>query len=147
MYHAFMRPVTVDDADELALLENQLFPENCLNEYTLAREIDMGSGWVIGEPGGIQAYMLCRGNSYLIDIMRLGVLPSFEGRGLGSQLLRQGIQQAEYAMLTVLPENERALRLYFRYGFELVGRLNGHGWVMGRTNRTGRDSYFIGLDL
>lgn len=144
MYHAFMRPVTVDDADELAALDMQLFPENCLNEFTLAREIARGSGWCFVEAGDIVAYVLCRGNSYLIDIMRLGVLPAYQGRGLGKSLLKHAVAQAEQSMLTVLPENHRALRLYHQQGFEIVGRLNGHGWVMGRKCSRG---HFIGLDL
>lgn len=147
MYHAFMRSVTVHDADELAELEMKLFPDNCLNEFTLAREIALGSGWCFIEAGDIVAYMLCRGDSYLIDIMRLGVLPAYQGRGLGTQLLRCGINQAQHAMLTVLEGNERALRLYRRHGFEVVGRLNGYGWVMGVTKRLGRSSHLIGLDL
>lgn len=141
-----MRPVTVRDADELAELERQLFPENCLNEFTLAREIALGSGWCFIEGGDIVAYVLCRGDNYLIDIMRLGVLPAWQGRGLGTDLLKQAVAQAEHSMLTVLPENERALRLYRRHGFEIVGRLNGHGWVLG-TVRPGSRGHFIGLDL
>ena len=147
MYHAYMRPVTIHDADELAGLEMQLFPDNCLNEYTLAQEIALGSGWCFCEAGDIVAYILCRGNTYLTDIMRLGVLPAWQGRRLGTELLQQAMSQAEYSMLTVLPENKHALRLYRRHGFEIVGRLSGYGWVMGATRRSGRNAYFIGLDL
>lgn len=136
------------DADELAELEMKLFPENCLNEFTLSGEIALGSGWCFVESGDIVAYVLCRGNSYLIDVMRLGVLPAYQRRGLGSKLLEQACSQASNVMLTVLAENQSALRLYRRKGFEIVGRLVGDaGWVMGMTNSTGRDSYFIGLDL
>lgn len=146
MYHALMRTVTVHDADELAELEMKLFPENCLNEHTLAKEIAAGSGWCFSEAGDIVAFVLCRGSDYLIDIMRLGVLPAYRRRGLASQLLVQAMGQASYAMLTVLPGNEDALRLYHRHGFEIVGRLQPEGWVMGAT-RPGSRSHFIGLDL
>ena len=148
MYHGFMLPVTAEVADELAALEMQLFPDNCLNEHTLAKELTYGQGFAVFDGRRIVAYMLCRGDDYLTDIMRLGVLPEYEGMGIGSSLLRRGISLAQYVMLTVSPENERALRLYRRHGFEIVGRLKDNsGWVMGLTNRTGRDSYFIGLDL
>lgn len=149
MYHAFMRYVTVHDADELAELEKQLFPKNCINEHTLAKEIELGSGWVIEQDasGSIVGYMLCRGDDYLLDIMRLGIATHYQGRGFGSELLRHGVKQAEHVMLTVATENTNALRLYHRHGFEIVGRLLGNaGWVMRRTNRTGLDSYFIRLD-
>lgn len=147
MYHAFMRPVTVHDADELAELEMKLFPDNCLNEYSLAREIALGSGWCFVEAGDIVAYMLCRSDRHLTDIMRLGVLPGYEGRGLGRALLQRGMNYSAYTMLTVAPENARALRLYHHMGFEIVGRLvNDSGWVMGKTHPDSR-GYFIGLDL
>ena len=147
MYHGFMRPVTVGDSDELAALEMQLFPENCLNEYTLAREIDLGQGFCITENELIVAYMLCRGSSYLTDIMRLGVHPDYQGLGFGKQLLRRGLELAEYVMLTVVPDNERALRLYRSHGFEYVGLLkDSSGWVMGAVSNSARGLHFIGLD-
>lgn len=141
-----MRPVTVEDTDELSLLEMALFPDNCLNEYSLAREVELGGGLVVCDGQAIVAYMLWRGNGYLTDIMRLGVRPKYQGLGLGTMLLQQGVSLAEYVMLTVLAENDRALRLYHRYGFEIVGRLKGGSWVMGRANHPSRSNYFIGLD-
>jgi len=146
MYHAFMRTVTVDDADELAELDKQLFPNNCLNEFTLAREIALGSGWCFVEAGDIVAYILCRGDSYLTDIMRLGVLPAYEGRGLGRSLLLRGMMTTPHTMLTVATDNTRALRLYHHLGFEIVGRLLGDSaWVMGKAQQN-MTRYFIGLD-
>lgn len=140
-----MRPVTTEDADELAHLEARVFPESNFNEYTLAKEIELGGGFVICDGWTIVAYMLLRGDSYLTDIMRLGVLPDYRGCGLGTQLLQQGFKQAQYVMLTVLAENTSALRLYHRHGFEIVGRLYEGAWVMGKSIHTGRNSYFIGL--
>lgn len=142
-----MRAVTIDDADELASIEMKLFPDNCFNERTLAREIELGSGFVITDGWRIVAYVMLRGDRYLVDIMRLGVVPEFQGRGLGTQLLQHSAEQAEHAMLTVHAENKRALQLYSRHGFEIVGRLIGGHWVMGRTRRQQRGHYFIGLDL
>ena len=142
-----MRPVTVEDSDELSLLEMDLFPDNCLNEYTLAREIDLGMGFVVTDNHKIVAYMLLRGDGYLMDIMRLGVLESYQGQGLGTRLLRVGMQMAEQTMLTVEAKNERALRLYSRHGFQIVGRLLGDAaWVMGHKKRLRQSDHFIGLD-
>lgn len=139
-----MRAVTVEDADELAELEMELFPESCLNEHSLAREIRLGGGLVVVEGGSIIAYMLHRGGARLADIIRLGVRPEHQGRGLGTWLLRQGLELAEEVMLTVLPTNTRALRLYRKHGFEIVGRLRtDNAWVMmatpgGRRHFSGR---------
>ena len=142
-----MRPVTVEDSDELSLLEMDLFPDNCLNEYTLAREIDLGQGFIVTDNHKIVAYMLMRGDGYLMDIMRLGVVAGYQGQGLGTRLLRVGMQLAEQVMLTVETKNERALRLYDRHGFQIVGQLiGGSAWVMGFKKRLRRSDYFIGLD-
>lgn len=150
MYHAFMRPVTVDDADELAELEMQLFPDNCLNEHSLAREIDLGFGWVICEERRIVGYALCRGNRYLTDLIRLGVVKTHQREGRANRMLNAVVNCAQHVMLTVQPDNDNALRLYRRHDFEIVGRLKEGAWVMGRVNTAlsgGRVHYFIGLDL
>lgn len=126
-----MIPVTAEWADELAELEMVLFPENCLNEYTLARELTLGKGFAILDEGHIIAYMLCRGDAQLLDVMRLGVLPPYQGRGMGTRLLRRALELSESVMLTVVPTNTRALRLYHRHGFEIIGLLkDSSGWVM-----------------
>lgn len=126
-----MIPVTAEWADELAELEMVLFPENCLNEYTLARELTLGRGFAILDEGRIIAYMLLRGDEQLLDVIRLGVLPPYQGRGLGARLLRRALELSERVMLTVVPTNTKALRLYHRHGFEIVGLLKDNsGWVM-----------------
>jgi ribosomal protein S18 acetylase RimI-like enzyme len=56
----------------------------------------------------------------------LGVLPQFEGRGLGRQLLGWAENRARSAgtsriTLTVDADNERAMRLYERAGFSVAG--------------------------
>jgi ribosomal protein S18 acetylase RimI-like enzyme len=146
MYHAPMRAVTVEDSDELAAIEMELFPENCMNEHSLAREIDLGGGFVICEHGAIIAYMLYRGDARLVDIIRLGVVPAHQGRGLGPWLLKQGLELAEYVMLTVQPENKRALRIYLKHGFDVVGQLKGNdGWVLGAAVRR-PSRHFIGRE-
>lgn len=75
-------------------------------------------------------------------LAHLGVLPEFEGRGLGRQLLASAEVRARTAgagriTLTVDAENERAMRLYERAGFAVTGsvsleplrrRFNYHGY-------------------
>ncbi len=147
MYHERMRAVTTADAEEIAELEMKLFPENCFNEHTIAREIELGKGWCVVADSAIVAYVLCRGTERLLDIMRLGVLPRYQGMKLAVELLLRCILEAEHVMLTVHEENERALRLYRRNGFEVVGRLAEGHWVMGRTqNFNGQRLHFIGTD-
>jgi ribosomal protein S18 acetylase RimI-like enzyme len=59
-------------------------------------------------------------------LAHLGVLPHFEGRGLGRQLLESAEDRARAAglrkiTLTVDADNDRALGLYKRAGFSVSG--------------------------
>ena len=58
-------------------------------------------------------------------VAHLAVLPGFEGRGLGSQLLAHSVTKAMQAgfvriALTVDVDNARAISLYRRSGFQIV---------------------------
>jgi putative acetyltransferase len=84
------------------------------------------------------------------------VAPDWRGRGVGSALMTEAVRWAretkvEKLALSVYPDNEAALGLYRRFGFEEEGRLSGHsrkrlGYfdeiVMGRwlTQRPGSES-------
>lgn len=126
-----MRAVTQTDADEVARLDAVLFPENCFNEHTLAREIAIGSGWVIYNGMELVGYVLVRDDDLYLDIIRLGVHPDFQRQHLGSAMLKKVLEKNRATMLTVREGNDIALRLYLKYGFQLVGRLhNGLGWVL-----------------
>jgi ribosomal-protein-alanine N-acetyltransferase len=126
-----MRCVTQNDADVIAELEMQVFPENCFNETTIAGEIQRGFGWVIELAGDVVAYALVRDDGYILDLTRLGVRADCRGMGLGSMLLDKLLTRRRDVMLTVRPTNETALRLYRKRGFQIVGRFRDEsGWVM-----------------
>ncbi|KAJ0421510.1 acyl-CoA N-acyltransferase [Aspergillus carlsbadensis] len=56
---------------------------------------------------------------YYLDM--LGTRPEFNGRGLGSKLLRWGLSRAdEEKVMTFLVSTPQGKRLYERYGFETV---------------------------
>jgi ribosomal protein S18 acetylase RimI-like enzyme len=62
-------------------------------------------------------------------LAHLGVLPQFEGRGLGRKLLQFAEARARAAglgkiTLTVDADNERAIRLYRRAGFRVSGTVS-----------------------
>lgn len=66
------------------------------------------------------------------DIQTLGVLPAYEGTGLAGRLLTALLTAAETefacrsVMLEVRVDNERAQRLYRRFGFETIGVRRGY---------------------
>ncbi len=61
----------------------------------------------------------------------MAVAGDWRSRGVGSALLAEAFRWARWAgveklALTVYPENDRARRLYEKFGFEEEGRLTGH---------------------
>lgn len=128
----FIRPATSEDAERLAELEIALFPDNCINERTIRRQIEEGECWVVGNP--VVGFILTKKNG-CIDILRLGVLPEARNKGIGAKLLRKILRNQEEIILTVLKSNENAIRLYKRYGFIIVGCINSaNSWVMARAS-------------
>ena len=133
-----MRRATAEDALEIAELENLIFPDNSFNETTLAMEIEAGICWVYQTGGHIQGYLLAKYDGKLLDILRLGVHPKYQDRGVGTRLLEASLRETGSLMLTVKKDNQKAMKLYHRYGFRIVGELAGEygdgpdGWVMKR---------------
>lgn len=127
-----MRGVTKSDAAAIAELEIELFPENCFNERTIAREIDAGGGLVIYDNDQLMAYLLVRWDWEIIDITRVGVRPSHQGQGLGKKLIVSTISSSNLdVILCVQRHNTRAQQLYQDLGFHIIGQLK-YSWVMRR---------------
>lgn len=130
------KKITSTDAQAISELESQLFPDNCMNEYTLTREIQAGDGIVIYKGGLLIGYMLVRDDKddEVMDLLRLGIREGYQGQGLGRRLL-DDLDQTELKdfVLTVRKNNRSALRLYLTRGFQIVGELSGGNWVMRRT--------------
>jgi [ribosomal protein S18]-alanine N-acetyltransferase len=135
-----IRPAVVPgDLPALLLLELVLFPGNAFGERLLEHELTTGRGWVVGSPA--YGYALTRDDG-IIDVTRLGVLPDWQGKGVGSALLDHVIGLGKETMLTVEKANVRALRLYLRRGFEISGDLRKTGaWVMRRPAQSARALY------
>lgn len=65
------------------------------------------------------------------DVQTVAVAPSHQGRGLARTMLEQLVSQAEvhgvtHTLLEVREDNESALRLYGRMGFEQISRRPGY---------------------
>lgn len=133
-----MSPATSSDALAIAELELQLFPDNCMNEHTIAKEIQAGIGLVIYVEEELVAYALvrCDLDAGILDIIRLGVVPEYQGQGLGSRLLTEVISSSTLTtVLTVRKSNARALHVYKKHGFLITGEINKDNWVMTRSHR------------
>lgn len=108
---------------------------NALNERTLRIEIELGACWVMGDP--VHGYVFTRTENNITDVTRLAVLPEFQKRGVGTQLLLTALQTPGPHMLTVRKDNSTALKLYKKYGFVIVADLPDiPAWIMMRSHRT-----------
>jgi len=83
--------------------------------------------------GMILTSIVCKGIGHVTQVC---VLPEFHGRGIGYELMRQGIatfQQAHFSglSLTVTSENRRAVRLYEQMGFCSLREFSAFVWEAG----------------
>ncbi len=126
-----IRKATLDDVPRLCELEYTLFPENSLSLAQLERELTFSEAYVLGDP--IHAYVLVGWDGDILDVLRLGVAPEVQGRGVGKELLRFVLALNPTVVLTVKKDNHRALRLYRKHGFEVVGHFKAAGaWALSR---------------
>lgn len=121
--------ISIKDAEKIADLELDLFPDNCFNSKTLENEIREGVGAVIYEDGQLVGYYFGREKDGLTDILRIGVRREYQGLGYGTELLRLALEKGSRYMLTVQKDNSRAIRLYRKHGFEITAQTD-HSWVM-----------------
>jgi len=122
-----IRQAASSDAEVLAELEMLLFPENCINEYSLTIELTVGFGYIVGEGEG---YALVRPDGDIWDLLRLGVRSTHQGLGHGKALLVMILELADHRkksmMLTVKKSNKVALSLYRKFGFEPIASMPQH---------------------
>lgn len=126
----YLRDAKEDDVPRLLELEAALF-DNSLSETLLLHELELGYGLVFcgDTDGSILGYALVRVEGDLRDLTRLGVDPAVQGTGVGQFLLRavthgQAPGEETDVILTVKKANRRALRMYLRHGFAVVGHVS-----------------------
>lgn len=117
------------DIDEVLALEQATFGDNTFNEKTLHDLLLSGEGFLLlaKQEDVLVGYALVGKDGYVWDLLKLGVHPSHQGQGYGGQLVDAVREKCPCTlMLTVDPTNQRALSLYWRKGFSLYGRIEGH---------------------
>jgi RimJ/RimL family protein N-acetyltransferase len=141
-----VRHVTVDDAEELAHLilqvekeaafmlfeagERALTPEQQRNQIEAMMNEENSTILVAEADGKLVGYLVARGgrarrNKHTVYIV-IGVLASYRGKGIGTMLFAElecwartkGVHRLE---LTVVVNNQRAVSLYRKMGFEQEG--------------------------
>jgi len=125
-----VRPVASADLAALVALDAQSFHPRWRNSLeTLTRWRESLPYFVVTTAGdSVVGYCYCSagkpGRGHLI---RVAVHPVWWGQGIGARLMAEAILYfqragARHITLNSQEENERAQRLYQRYGFRLVGR-------------------------
>lgn len=124
------RVMTVADLTEVWELEKTLFPVDAWPFDMFVGELaltDTRNYWVVEDAGRIVAYCGLMCVLPLADVQTIAVIPEYEGRGIGSHLLRTMVEcavgrSATDLLLEVRADNPRAQGLYERFGFESIHR-------------------------
>mgnify|MGYP001351307913 CR=1 FL=1 len=126
-----LRQMTRDDLPAVMVLERTLFPEDAWTEEMLLGELDdqpRTRHYVVAEEadGSLVGYAGLAAAGGQADVQTIGVLPGRQGEGLGAALLTELLDEAgrrgsDEVFLEVRADNDRARRLYERFGFERVG--------------------------
>jgi ribosomal-protein-alanine N-acetyltransferase len=130
-----IRPLRAADLRRVAELEVQLFGRSAWSYGTLADELGaLGRWYVASEPVRIDAagpqqpvgYAGLWFDGDVTQIMTIGVDSAHQHHGIGSELLealvaRSRVLGAAAILLEVRVDNEPALKLYAKYGFEQLG--------------------------
>lgn len=139
-----LRDLTFEDIGTVGRLENRLFPVDAWPLQMFYDEFFQADTrrYVVAEvDGAMVAYagLMCVDTT--ADIQTIGVLPAFEGRGIGRALLTELLAEAarrgaDNVMLEVRADNPRAQTLYTRFGFERIHtrrkyyRDGADAWIM-----------------
>jgi ribosomal-protein-alanine N-acetyltransferase len=127
-----LRRMTFGDMPAVLRLESELFPEDAWSEEMFRGELDdqpRTRHYVVAEqePGGeLVGYAGLAAAGDQADVQTIGVAPSRQGAGIGAALLTELLDEAARrggteVFLEVAAGNDRAQRLYRRFGFERVG--------------------------
>lgn len=140
-----LRDLTIEDLDQILLIEQDLFGVTAWSRELFLDEISrLGSSrWykVLWERDRIIGYvgMAITGSS--ADIQTIAVISDKQRAGYGAQLLELALAKAQelgvtQIFLEVAVENEAAIKLYQRFGFEQISiRPNYYG--------AGRNAYVM----
>lgn len=126
-----IRQMTEADLPAVLVLERQLYPEDAWSEGMFLGELSEQPEtrhYLVAEIdadrlAGYAGLCAVAGEG---DVQTIGVRPELEGQGIGSALLTALLKEAETrgceaVYLEVRADNDRAQKLYERFGFERIG--------------------------
>ncbi|MFE5310753.1 ribosomal protein S18-alanine N-acetyltransferase [Isoptericola sp. NPDC056573] len=155
-----LRPLASADFDRVLQLERVLFGAGAWTYGMLADELAaLGRWYVVAEPAGPDAvavygvgpkpvvgYAGLWFDGDVAQVMTIGVDPHYQRHGVGRALMEALVERArklraEAVLLEVRVDNEPALALYERHGFERIGLRKRY------YQPEDKDAYTMRLDL
>ena len=121
-----MRPMRRDDLKQVMAIETELFGDESWSDGMFASELDQAGTrhYLVEErDGAITAYAgLCAYAPHEAYVQTIAVAPRAQGRGIGTSLLKELIEETrrrgvDHLDLEVRADNDTARRLYERDGF------------------------------
>jgi [ribosomal protein S18]-alanine N-acetyltransferase len=143
-----LRDMTADDITAVEVLERRLFPVDAWPMQMFFDELAQVDTrrYVVAEARGqIVGYAGLMCIEPIADVQTIAVVPEFEGKGIGSAILTELLDEAQRrgateVLLEVRADNPRAQALYVRFGFEQIH-------VRRRYYRDGTDALIMRLTL
>ena len=124
-----IRVLTAADLPALERMEIELFGAAAWSPESLASEITGPGRWYVGAvvDGELVGYAGLWFDGYDAQVMTLGTDARFQGRGYGRLMLDNLLERARevgaaVVLLEVRVDNEPAIHLYERAGFERLGK-------------------------
>ncbi len=82
--------------------------------------------WIVLDSKNIVVgWQFCSKDSEIKGSLGLYILPEFQGRGIGSQLIERAfkwLKKQKYIELEVVSYNENAIKFYKKFGFKFTGK-------------------------
>lgn len=142
-----LRSATLDDAPEIAAADRALFAVDAWSLPSVVGQISgHGSFAVVAvSDGELLGYAMTMRADEVVDLQRIGVLPSHQRKGIARRLLAAAIDQAradggDRMLLEVSSTNHVALAFYAAEGFVEMDRRR-------RYYRDGSDALVLGRSL
>lgn len=143
-----LRDMAEADVPAVEALEQRLFPVDAWPLQMFFDELSQPETrrYVVAEVAGqIVAYAGLMCIEPIADVQTIAVVPEFEGKGIGSAILTELVEEARRrraadVLLEVRADNPRAQQLYLRFGFEQIH-------VRPRYYRDGTDALIMRLPL
>lgn len=142
------RPMSAADLDAVTEAEARIYPFPW-SRGNFADSLDAGDrAWVAENDAGLIGYAVVNQVLDEVQLLNISVLPEYQGRGFGVQLLQHLCDDARAhhgtrMFLEVRPSNDAGRALYQRFGFKLIGqRRDYYPALNGR-----EDALVMSLDL